>query len=110
MRPTLPRAPGRFLLSLALLVACTRHADPPVAPAPPLPAEPEAKVGKMDEECNAFLAGLATWHDCPNLTNNEAAGIKATLEFAESSFAVGKKAELDEPSQHEIAIRCHRAA
>jgi hypothetical protein len=75
-----------------------------------LPAEPEAQIGTMDAECNALLAQLAIWHDCPNVEDNEAAAIKSTIEYAENDFAVGKKGLPDEAAQHEIAIRCHRAA
>ena len=47
---------------------------------------------------------------CPNLEDSDRQWAQRTIEVAEDSFAAGKKASPDEPSQKAIAAACHRAA
>ena len=113
MRPTLPRPFlqkmrdfGFFLIAIA---GC-HHADPPVAPGPPLPAEPDVVVTTMDEECKELELAIATWAQCPNLDDDDRDWLKAVSDAAEQSFAAGKKGNPDADGQRAIALACHRAA
>jgi hypothetical protein len=113
MRPTLPRT---FLQKLRdfgfflIAIAGCHHADPPVAPGPPLRAEPDAIVGSMDDECAGLKQAIATWAECPNLDDDERSWAHDISEYAEESFAAGRKGNPDPESQRAIAIACHRAA
>lgn len=113
MRPTLPRG-KRFFRPIfgVLLTACAacHHADPPVAPGSPLPAEPDIEVGSMDDECNGLTSALATYGACPNMDDDDRSWVKRTIEVAEDSFEAGKKGKPDTESQRAIALACHRAA
>jgi hypothetical protein len=97
---------GFFLIALA---GC-HHAERPVAPGPPLPAEPDMVVGSMDDECAALEKAIATWAECPNLDDDDRSWLKAVSDAAEQSFAAGKKSNPDADSQRAIALACHRAA
>jgi hypothetical protein len=97
---------GFFLIAIA---GC-HHADPPVAPGPPLPAEPDVVVTSMDEECKGLELAITTWSQCPNLDDDERAWAHDITAYAEESFAAGKKGNPDADSQRAIAIACHRAA
>ncbi len=105
MRLTLPSVRAHIFV----LAACS-HPQARVPPGPPIPAEPELVVGSMDEECAAFEAALDNWTKCPNMDDEKRAWIRATKEFAEESYAAGKKSALDGQVQHAIAVRCRRAA
>ena len=102
MRLTLPSA-------FALFLGCT-HAQPRVAPGPPIPAEPEVVVGSMDDECKGLEDALAAYGACPNIEDGERAWVRATIEFAEQSFAAGRKAAPEAPALHAMAVACRKAA
>ncbi|HUJ62414.1 MAG TPA: hypothetical protein VLX92_28120 [Kofleriaceae bacterium] len=105
-----------------LVVAACHHADPPVEPGTPLPAEPDLQLGSMDDECKGLDTALASYGECPNLDDQDRAWIKSDREYAEQSMAAGKKgfAELrangskhaDEiaAAERQIALACHKAA
>lgn len=115
MAPTLRRGSRRKVRAvgglLMLLVGC-KHvvSEKPVPPGRPIPAEPDAALENMDTECAGLIAALDTYGQCPNLEDVERAWTRRTIEVAEDSFAAGKKAKPDEPSQKAIAAACHRAA
>ena len=100
----------RFLI-VVLLLGC-RHVvhDPPTTPGPAIRAEAEVKLEGMDAECAGLVAALDTYGKCPNLEDPDREWAHSTIEYAEQTFAAGKKANPDEPSQHAIALACHRAA
>lgn len=97
---------GFFLIA----VAGCHHAEPPVAPGPPLPAEPDMVVGSMDDECNGLEKAIATWSQCPNLDDDDRDWAREITHYAEESFAAGRKGNPDPDSQRTIAIGCKRAA
>ncbi|MEO8841820.1 MAG: hypothetical protein ABI591_31610 [Kofleriaceae bacterium] len=108
MRPTLPSIFGKICLVLALY-GC--HDDPPpVAAGEPIPAAAEISVDTMDVECAGLVAALDAYGECPNNEDNDKAWAKQVAEVAQQSFDAGKKGNPDEPSQHVIALACHRAA
>lgn len=117
MPPTLPSGIGNkrgfvamLLLGLLLMSAC-KHVvqERPVQPGPPIPAEPENNLQAMDTECAALVAALDEYGQCPNLEDSERRWTLRMIEHAQESFAAGKKANPDEPSQKAIAAACHRA-
>src|SRR5690242_9147172 len=105
MGPTLPRVFGWFLL-----VAACHHADPPVAPGPPLPAEPDIVVQDVDKECARLVDALETYQKCPNAEDDDRRWARAWIEAAQNAFAAGAKAHPDAQAQRAMAINCHRAA
>jgi len=111
MRPTLPSTIGKICLVIAGLgagLAC--HNDPPpVAPGAPIPAPAEIVVDTMDVECNGLVTALLTYGDCPNNDEDDKAWAQRVAETAQQSFEAGKKGKPDEPSQHVIALACHKA-
>src|SRR5262245_32001799 len=94
-----------------MLIGC-RHIvrDAPTTPGPAIRAEAEVQLDNMDTECAGLIAALDAYGKCPNLEDGERAWARDTIEYAEQTFAAGKKASPDEPSQHAIAVACHRAA
>ena len=101
-----------LILGTLLSAGACKHvvADEPVQPGPPIPAEPDAELGTMDSECAALIATLQRYGECPNLEDSEREWTQRTIEVSQESFAAGKKANPDEPSQKAIAAACHRAA
>jgi hypothetical protein len=97
---------GFFLIAIS---AC-HHADPPIAPGPPLPAEPDIQVGSMDDECTALEKAIDTWAHCPNLDDDDRNWAREITDYAEQSFAAGRKGKPDADSQRAIALACRRAA
>jgi hypothetical protein len=97
---------GFFLIA----VAGCHHADPPVAPGPPLPAEPDIQVGSMDAECGGLEKAIAVWADCPNHDDDDRNWAREITQYAEDSFAAGRKGNPDADNQRAIALACHRAA
>lgn len=95
---------------LLVTVAC-KHvvSDAPITPGPPIPAEPEADLQGMDAECAGLIDALGTYGKCPNLDDRERNWTQRTIEVAQRSFAAGKEANPDEPSQKAIAAACRRA-
>lgn len=89
-----------------------RHvvSHPPSTPGPPILAEGEIKLDNVDTECAVLLAALDRYGQCPNLDDGDRQWVRSAIEAAQDSFAAGKKASPDEPSQHAIAMACHRAA
>lgn len=112
MRLTLPSA-------CAIFLAC-RHPEAPVAPGPPLPVEPDVQLGSLDEECDGLTQAIVAYGKCPNLDDAERTWSKTLVEFAEQSFAAGKKglAAREQQGNHReledakraMALACHRAA
>ena len=94
--------------ALLFVIACA-HAEPQVAPGPPIVADPDVALGTMDEECAALVAAITAYGECPNLEDGEKNYVRALLEAADQSFAAGKKANPDEQGQHAIAAACHKA-
>jgi hypothetical protein len=107
MRPTLPIPFGRKAL-LILAFGC-HHAEPPVPPGEPIPAEPDTVVDTMDRECDGLVAALHTYGECPNNDDDDRAWATQVAKLAEDSFAAGKKGNPDDKSQRVIAIACHKA-
>ncbi len=105
MRLTLPRA----CLHIMLVGACS-HPQAPVPPGPPIAAEAEISVGTADAECNGLLTALETYAACTNLEDGERAWIRATREYADQTFAAGKKTHPDELALHAMAVACKKAA
>jgi len=112
MRPTLPSANSRetrSLIGLVLIAAC-HHEVPPVAPGPPIPAEPEVAVASMTEECAGVVKALEAWKSCPNADDDEKEYIDAWIERAHTDFAAAEKAKPDAKAEHNIAHTCRKAA
>ena len=94
----------------ALWVAGACHGEPPpVAPGEPIAAPTEVELGSMDAECEALLAALGRWKQCPNLDDDDRADIDAWGERARQDFAAGKKANPEPDAQRAIAGACHKA-
>lgn len=116
MTPALPRAFqgivrdfGVFLIGLIGLAAC-HHADPPVKPGPPLPAEPDIVVTTMDDECTGLEKAIQHWSQCPNLEESDRGWMRNLVDYAEQTFAAGRAGHPDADAQRAIALACHRAA
>ncbi len=108
MRPTLPSVFGKICL---VLVTYGCHHDPgPVAPGEPIPAAAEVSVDTMDVECAGLISALTAYGECPTNDDTDKAWAARVAEVAQQSFDAGKKGNPDEPSQHVIALACHRAA
>lgn len=101
-----------FVLGTLLSATACKHVvtDAPVQPGPPIPAEADADLGTMDAECAGLITALSRYGECPNLEDGERQWTQRTIEVAQQSFAAGKKANPDEPSQKAMAAACHRAA
>src|SRR5689334_6866521 len=102
MAPTLPSGIGQklgtvrgFAIALGLLLSTSacKHVvrEKPVAPGPPIPAEPDAQLENMDTECAGLVAALDTYGKCPNLEDSDRDWTRQTIEAAERGFAAGKK-------------------
>ncbi|HET9993430.1 MAG TPA: hypothetical protein VFQ65_33065, partial [Kofleriaceae bacterium] len=52
---------------------------------------------------------LLKYGECPNNEEDDKAWAKNVAEIAQQSFEAGKKGKPDEPSQHVIALACHKA-
>lgn len=102
-------------LGARALAACAAawlgcHGEPPpVAPGEPIPAPPEVALGTMQAECDALLAALAAYKQCPNLDDDDRADLDAWIERSEQDFAAGKKANPEPNAQRAIAAACHKA-
>src|SRR5262245_14328802 len=94
---------------IAFVLAACAHEPPPVAPGPPIAADPPVTLKTMTEECDAMLAALATWRDCPNLDQDDKEDVEAWIERAQIDFTAGRKVTLDKDAQQAIAMSCHRA-
>lgn len=108
MQRLLPRSDIAFLIALGCAAACHK-APPPVAPGPPIRAEPTVEVKAMGDECNALLAAFEVWKACPNASEGEKKELEAQEDYAKLSFEASTKVELDAKQQHAIALGCQRA-
>ncbi len=102
MRPTLPSVLFTFLLGCG-------PSQKPVAPGPPIAADPPVQLGSMIVECDAMVAALETFRACPNLDEDDQRDLDAWIERAQKDFAAGRKVELEAPAQAAIARNCRRA-
>src|SRR4051812_25971553 len=103
MRPTLPSVMFMFVLG-----ACARS-QPPVAPGPPIAADPAIALKSMTEECDAMLAAMATFRACQNLDEENQQQLDAWIERTQEDVAAGRKVKLDANAQQAIAQSCRRA-
>src|SRR5687768_6312314 len=110
MREILPRGLFRKVCCFGTLLigfSCQHVTrDPAVTPGPPIAAEPEIDLEPMDTECAGLLAAIDRYGQCPNLEDNHRQWVRSVMKATEQSFAAGKKAEPDEPSQKAIAMAC----
>jgi hypothetical protein len=83
--------------------------EKPVQPGKPIPAEPDNDLENMDSECAGLVAAIERYRECPNLEDGDRNWAQRTIEYAQQTFAAGKKSNPDEPSQKAIAAACHRA-
>lgn len=103
-----PRALKVYAAALVAIAACKKPL-PPVAPGPPIPAEPDIVVGTMAEECGGLLAALDTWKRCRNLDEYGRAAVDAWHEATRIANDAADKSKLDDKAQHAIAVTCRRA-
>lgn len=114
MPSTLPSTFGTkcWVLAASALLgfgAC-HHDPPPVAPGEPIPAAAEIQVETMDQECDALTAAIKVYGGCPYHDDDDRAWAKNLAQITQESFDAGHKGAPDAPSQHVIALACHRAA
>lgn len=102
------RASVLRLAALAVALGCGR-APPPVPPGEPIPAPAEVTLGTMEVECEALVAALALFRECPNLDDDDRADLDAWSERAQQDFAAGKKANPEPNARHAIAAACRKA-
>lgn len=96
---------------LAVIAACSlREPVSPVKPAAPLPADPPVTLDTMQVECDALLAALAVYKDCPNHEPDDVEEVDAWIETANRNLAAGNKSNPEPNAQKAIAGACHRAA
>ncbi|CAN5706239.1 hypothetical protein BH11MYX1_BH11MYX1_41420 [soil metagenome] len=114
MPPTLPSTFGTkcwVLAALAVLSVGGCHREPPpLAPGEPIPAAAEIQVDTMDQECDTLLAAIKVYGECPFHDDDDRAWAKNLARVAQEAFDAGHKGTPDAPSQHVIALACHRAA
>ena len=67
-------------------------------------------VHTMAVECAGLISALTAYGECPTNDDTDQAWAARVAEVAQQSFDAGKKGNPDEPSQHVIALACHRAA
>ena len=102
MRPTLPS------LMIVFVLGCGRS-QPPVAPGPPIVADPPVNLASMTEECDAMIAALTAFRACPNLDEENQQDLDAWIERANKDITAGRKVTLEAPAQEAIARSCRRA-
>ncbi|MGN6109371.1 MAG: hypothetical protein ACTHU0_29965, partial [Kofleriaceae bacterium] len=103
---------ARFSVAVLALVAstgCPRKDAPAVAPARPLPADPEVALGSMQAECDALIAALGVYKACPNLVDEDRQDLDAWTEDANSAFSESRKASPEANAQRTIAAACRKA-
>jgi hypothetical protein len=111
MRPTLPSTFGRNCFVLGILLACEcHHEPPPTPPGEPIPAEPDVKLGTMDEECKGLVDALNAYGACPNSDEDERVWARRVGELAQQAFDAGKNGSNDEQSLRVMALACRKAA
>lgn len=104
----LMRSPVQPFAVLAIALGCG-GAAPPVPPGEPIPAPAEVTLGTMEVECEALVAALTLFRQCPNLDDEDRSDIDAWSERATQDFAAGKKANPEPNAQHAIAAACRKA-
>jgi hypothetical protein len=111
MRPTLPSTFGRkcFVVGMLLASAC-HHEPPPTPPGEPIPAEPDVKLGSMDDECKSLVDALNAYGACPNSDEDERVWARRVAELAQQAFDAGKNGSNDEQSLRVMALACRKAA
>ena len=113
MRPLLPSPFARDLASLGVfliaLAGCGGKEPPPVAPGPPIRADPEVSLRSMQDECDGLIGAMTTYKACSNLDEDEKADFEAWIEGANRTLAAGKKAKPEPNAQRAMALACHRA-
>ena len=72
-------------------------------------AAPEVTLDTMEAECDALLAAMLTYKQCPNLDDDDRQEIDAWIERAEQDFVAGRKAKPEPNAQHAVAAACHKA-
>jgi len=109
------RGPDRLLcgalrsILLALLIACGGESARPVAPAKPLPADPEVKLESMEIECNAMVAALENYKICEHHEDEDRENVDGWIQTANRNFAASKKAKPEPNAQKAIAGACRKA-
>ena len=94
----------RSLLLLLLVTACARVDKPaPVAPAKPLPADPEIALESMEKECDAMVAALESYKACANHEDEDRENIDDWIETANRNFAASRKANPEANAKKAIA-------
>jgi hypothetical protein len=96
-------------MALGLLWAGCGKPQPPVAPGPPILADPPAELRGMEAECDAMLGALAEFKQCPNLDDEDREDLDDWIERAQKDFAAGRKAKPEPNAQNAIALACLRA-
>ena len=111
MRPTLPSNFGRkcFVIGILLVTGC-HHEQLAVAPGEPIPAEPDIKLGSMDDECKGLVDALNAYGACPNSDEDERVWARRVGELAQQAFDAGKNGSNDEQSLRVMALACRKAA
>jgi hypothetical protein len=102
MRPTLPS------LLIVFVLGCGRS-QPPVAPGPPIGADPPVELASMTEECDAMIAALTGFRACPNLDEDDQQDLDAWIDRANKDITAGRKVMLEANAQRAIAMSCRRA-
>jgi hypothetical protein len=97
-----------ILFVMGSVPSCAKD-PPPVAPGPPIPADPPVALKSMTEECDAMLAALGAFRACPNMDKDDQGDVDAWIQRAQIDFAAGRKVTLDADAQSAIAQTCRRA-
>ncbi|HEX4454691.1 MAG TPA: hypothetical protein VH143_27715 [Kofleriaceae bacterium] len=117
MRPVLPSNFGRKCFVTAVLIASwlatachpeARGAESP--PGEPIPAEPDIKLGSVDDECKGLVDAITAYGACPNSDEDERAWARRVVEVAQQAFDAGKHGKQDEQTLRVMALACHKAA
>jgi hypothetical protein len=91
-----------------LAPGCARRDPPPVAPAPPLPADPEVALDAMEVECDALVVALTEYAACPSHDDRDRDEVDGWRELAERNFAASRKAAPAPDAQRAIAAACRK--
>ena len=69
------------------MTACSLREPPsPVKPASPLPADPPVTLDTMDKECDALLAALGTFKECPHHEPEDVEDVEAWIDAAKRNL------------------------
>jgi hypothetical protein len=64
----------------------------------------------MDVECDALLASLAAYRECPNLETEDVSDLDAWIERTNRDLAASRKAKPEPDAQQAIADACRKAS